>query len=786
MRVGLNKGKFNKVNIIRKPYHILYIILLFLLSSCGTNQHAPDTGSISFNLELSRPTITSRAAAATSSDICTDYGIETISAAVLNSSSDIVTSVSWPCSAHEGTITGVPAGSNYTVRLNGIDSNNLITWRGEKPGIDIISRATAVAGTITMTYIGTDTAAPTVTSTSPSNNATNIPVTTSLTATFSEKMVVSSVNISTIIVKKGTTQVSGSVTYDSNTKRAIFIPPGNLTYSTTYTVTITAGVEDMAGNNMQADHTWSFTTEDPPSTVPSAPTGVSATAGNNQVNITWDAVTGAIEYNIYWSTEAGVTKTTGIKITNVTSSYIHTGRSNGTTYYYVVTAVNVYGESGESSQVLATPQVPAPSAPTGVSATAGNGQTTISWSLVTGATSYKVYWSTTSGTGTGGTEIAVGNVTSYTHTAITNGTTYYYIVTAGNAGGESAASSQVSATPTPWTISTIDSMSAGSSIAVDHNSKVHISYYDKGTTLRYATNISGNWLTYDLDTVAGGSSSYVGGARTSVATDSDNKVHISYYNFYNTSSSLKYATNASGAWATSTVDNSGTPGWVNAIVVDSTNKAHIAYRDAYYHDYKYATNFNSSWVTYILENDAGGDGDYANIDIARDASDKLYISYWSSQDQALKYATNASGTWVSSSSVVNGSGDSIAYNSIAVDSNNNVYINYGGSLHYATNLSGSWTSIQIDGIVGYYKGVGYSNSIAIDSNNKVHISYYDYLKDLKYATNVTGTWTISSVDSSGNVGAGTSIAIDQNNNIHIAYYDEINGKLKYATKLAND
>ena len=144
-----------------------------------------------------------------------------------------------------------------------------------------------------MTYIGTDTAAPTVTSTSPSNNATNIPVTTSLTATFSEKMVVSSVNISTIIVKKGTTQVSGSVTYDSNTKRAIFIPPGNLTYSTTYTVTITAGVEDMAGNNMQADHTWSFTTEDPQHS--SFRTNRSQrSAGNNQVNITWDAVTGAI------------------------------------------------------------------------------------------------------------------------------------------------------------------------------------------------------------------------------------------------------------------------------------------------------------------------------------------------------------------------------------------------------------------------------------------------------------------------------------------------------------
>jgi hypothetical protein len=90
-------------------------------------------------------------------------------------------------------------------------------------------------------------------------------------------------------------------------------------------------------------------------TAPSAPTGVSASAGNGQATISWSSVSTATSYNIYWSTTSGVTKTTGTKISNVTSPYTHTGLTNGTTYYYVVTTVNSSGESSESSQVSGTP-----------------------------------------------------------------------------------------------------------------------------------------------------------------------------------------------------------------------------------------------------------------------------------------------------------------------------------------------------------------------------------------------------------------------------------------------
>ena len=218
-----------------------------------------------------------------------------------------------------------------------------------------------------------------------------------------------------------------------------------------------------------------------PST-PAMPTGVSASAGNAQVTISWTAVSGATSYNLYWSTTSGVTKTSGTKITGVTSPYTQTGLTNGTTYYYVVTAVTAGGESAASNQASATPQVPAPSAPTGVSAISGNAQVTVSWTAVSGATSYNLYWSTTSGvTPSTGTKIT-GVASPYTQTGLTNGTTYYYVVTAVTAGGESAASNQASATPqVPTPSIQMVSIPAGSfnnGTSVVTLSAFHMSEYD--------------------------------------------------------------------------------------------------------------------------------------------------------------------------------------------------------------------------------------------------------------------------------------------------------------------
>jgi hypothetical protein len=99
-------------------------------------------------------------------------------------------------------------------------------------------------------------------------------------------------------------------------------------------------------------------------------------------------------------------------------------------------------------QLLVTGEDIAPAAPTGVTATAGSGQVSLGWTASSGATSYSVRRSTT--TGTGYTLLASGlNTTSYTDTNVTAGTTYYYVVTASKSSpaAESGYSTEVSATP---------------------------------------------------------------------------------------------------------------------------------------------------------------------------------------------------------------------------------------------------------------------------------------------------------------------------------------------------
>jgi len=92
----------------------------------------------------------------------------------------------------------------------------------------------------------------------------------------------------------------------------------------------------------------------PPVFVLAAPTGLTATGGALKVDLSWVEVAGATSYNIYWGTEAGVTKETGTKISVLATSYNHTGRTAATEYFYVVTAFDGTRESTESTEDSAT------------------------------------------------------------------------------------------------------------------------------------------------------------------------------------------------------------------------------------------------------------------------------------------------------------------------------------------------------------------------------------------------------------------------------------------------
>jgi beta-galactosidase len=97
--------------------------------------------------------------------------------------------------------------------------------------------------------------------------------------------------------------------------------------------------------------------------------------------------------------------------------------------------------------ILTTNSLPAPLAPTGLAAVGGNGQVTVSWDIVPGATTYNLWRATTSG---GSYSLLAGNLggvnLGYNDSKVTNSTTYYYVVTA-NGNGTGANSAEVSATP---------------------------------------------------------------------------------------------------------------------------------------------------------------------------------------------------------------------------------------------------------------------------------------------------------------------------------------------------
>ncbi|MGQ5390373.1 glycerophosphodiester phosphodiesterase family protein [Paenibacillus sp. M.A.Huq-84] len=204
-------------------------------------------------------------------------------------------------------------------------------------------------------------------------------------------------------------------------------------------------------SSMEANNTYDIYTQPVTlkvaGTIPAAPTGLTATAGNTQVTLNWSSVTEATYYTVKRGTTSGGPYT--VVASSVSSpTYTDTGLSNGTTYYYVVTAGNAAGQSANATQVSATPAVlvTIPAAPTGLTATGGNAQVMLNWSSVTEATYYTVKRGTTSGGPYTVVASSVSNPT-YTDTGLTNGTTYYYVVTAGNAAGQSVNATQVSATP---------------------------------------------------------------------------------------------------------------------------------------------------------------------------------------------------------------------------------------------------------------------------------------------------------------------------------------------------
>ena len=183
--------------------------------------------------------------------------------------------------------------------------------------------------------------------------------------------------------------------------------------------------------------------------LPAAPTGLTATAGDRQVALSWTAGSNngsaltAYQYRQNGGSWADIQNSDA-----TTTSHTVTGLTNGTAYTFKVRAVNTHGDGVESAAATATPVGP-PEKPT-LTATDGDRQVTLNWtgpsdtggSAITG-------WKYSKDNGTIWDTIANSNATTTSHTVtgLTNGTAYTFKVRAVNTHGDGAESDAVTATP---------------------------------------------------------------------------------------------------------------------------------------------------------------------------------------------------------------------------------------------------------------------------------------------------------------------------------------------------
>ncbi len=131
-----------------------------------------------------------------------------------------------------------------------------------------------------MTGIAPDTTPPAVSATTPADGATNVVSNAALSVTFSEPVNQSTI---TFTLSDGSNTIPCTLSYAGTT--AIFTPSNVLAYGTTYTAKVSAGVMDLAGLAMAADHSWTFTTGAAPDTTPPNPTATAPAAGVINVGV---------------------------------------------------------------------------------------------------------------------------------------------------------------------------------------------------------------------------------------------------------------------------------------------------------------------------------------------------------------------------------------------------------------------------------------------------------------------------------------------------------------------
>ncbi|MEO7754869.1 MAG: fibronectin type III domain-containing protein, partial [Terracoccus sp.] len=271
------------------------------------------------------------------------------------------------------------------------------------------------------------------------------------------------------------------------------LPAGSTSYSDTGLSASTAYSYRVKATNVAGSSTYSnvatTTTPAPPPTVPSAPSGLTATAPSaSAIDLSWvDNATDETAYVVErspngtdsWTVLAGT-------LPSGTTSYADGGLDASTSYSYRVRATNVAGSSAYSNVATATTRAPAPTAPatpTGLVATAVS-PTSISLTWVDNATDETAYVVERSPNGLASWTVVAGGLqpgtTSFQDLGLNPSTAYSYRVVAQNGAGSSIPSNVATATtqaPAP----TVPAAPSGLAATASSSTSIDLSWVDNAT-----------------------------------------------------------------------------------------------------------------------------------------------------------------------------------------------------------------------------------------------------------------------------------------------------------------
>jgi hypothetical protein len=298
---------------------------------------------------------------------------------------------------------------------------------------------------------------------------------------------------------------------------------------------------------------------------------------------------------------------------------------------------------------------------------------------------------------------------------------------------------------------------------------------EKYDDLMYACrNADGSWPRYQ-DLVAVDAAGNVG-AFTSLAFNTNGVAYISYYDFGN--DNLKLAKKTDSGWEISTLDTTDNTGLYTSLAIRaSDNRVFISYIDA--SEAAVKTINSSDWSPKTVAG-VSPEGRYTSVAI--DKNGRPGVVYFRVENAQLVYSYNTSGnSWTHTTLDV--AGDVGISSSLDITFSGHPYVGYGNitsqDLKYAYAFLNIWKKSNILAS-GYY--AGQSQSLKLDSSGRPQIAYYDASTgDLKLASWNGSVWELRTVDASANdVGRYVSLVLDGANRPHISYYDATAGDLKYA------